>query len=147
MSLAAVLANEQAWHVENCDVFAGCELLPTKVWRADEYDAVAQRSELEPNRDQLRHVVVSRVEGYYPTCLCGSAPLREAIPPLVLEPFAGSGTTIQVARHMGFRAIGFEVNPAYMELQQDRIEKVPRCFQPKKGRTQRRKGAEQRELF
>ncbi len=81
------------------------------------------------NRDPQRHIAVSRVEGHYQTCTCNAGP---AVPPIVLEPFCGSGTTIQVARHIGFRAIGFEVNPAYIELAKKRIEKAPRCFMPKK---------------
>ena len=38
----------------------------------------------------------------------------------VLDPFAGSGTTGQVAIELGRKAILIELNPAYMELAQDR---------------------------
>lgn len=114
--------------------------LNPKVWRADEYDAISQRGELSPNRDPQRHIAVSCVDGYFPTCRClspDSCPLTP-ISPIVLEPFTGSGTTIQVATHLGFRAIGFEVNPQYIELAKERIAKVPRCLVKKKNGTPKR---------
>lgn len=35
----------------------------------------------------------------------------ETRPGIVLDPFAGSGTTIEVAESMGLSAIGFDINP------------------------------------
>jgi hypothetical protein len=37
-------------------------------------------------------------------------------PGLVLDPFAGSGTTLKVARELGRGALGIELNPDYAEL-------------------------------
>lgn len=98
------------------------------------------------NRDPQRHINVSRTEGYAPACDClKTEPLKtEHLPPLVLEPFTGSGTTLQVARHMGFRSIGFEVNPDYIALAQLRIEQTPRCFLDKQQRQASRRGAKAR---
>jgi modification methylase len=39
----------------------------------------------------------------------------------VLDPFAGSGTTGKVARLTGRRFVGYEVNPAFLALAQERI--------------------------
>ena len=40
----------------------------------------------------------------------------------VLDPFAGSGTTIKVARNLGRHGIGVELNPEYLKLAEQRIK-------------------------
>ena len=49
--------------------------------------------------------------------------LRYSVPPggLVLDPFAGSGTTLAVARSLGMRCIGIEANATYVEAATDRL--------------------------
>jgi DNA modification methylase len=42
----------------------------------------------------------------------------------VLDPFAGSGTTLAVAAELGRNGIGCELNPEYIELAEQRIAKV-----------------------
>jgi DNA modification methylase len=66
--------------------------------------------------------LVRFVEGetWQPACSCKS----ERVPATVLEPFAGSGTTLAVARRLGRRAIGIELNPAYIDLARDRVRAV-----------------------
>lgn len=44
----------------------------------------------------------------------------------VLDPFAGSGTTLAVAAELGRNAIGCELNPAYIELAERRIRDARR---------------------
>lgn len=51
--------------------------------------------------------------GFRKRCSCGTA---RTVPCLVLDPFAGSGTVLAVARRLGRRSIGIELNPDYVTL-------------------------------
>ena len=55
--------------------------------------------------------------GWQATCSHG----REPISCSVLDPFAGSGTTLAVARRLGRRAIGIELQADYLPLIQTRV--------------------------
>lgn len=68
-------------------------------------------------RDPLRHVTETHTTGWQPQCTCG-APV---VPCLVLDPFAGSGTTLAVANNLKRRSIGIELNPEYAGLVQRRV--------------------------
>jgi DNA modification methylase len=56
--------------------------------------------------------------GWQPSCAC---PPADPIPCLCLDPFAGSGTTGMVARRLGRRFVGFDLNPEYVSLSRKRI--------------------------
>jgi len=51
-----------------------------------------------------------------PSCSCGLPP----IPCIVLDPFAGTGTTLWVAKKLGRRAIGYDISQAYCQLALER---------------------------
>lgn len=57
--------------------------------------------------------------GWAASCDCDAG---DPVPQIVLDPFAGSGTTAMVALQNGRRAIGTELNPAYLRLQDDRTQ-------------------------
>jgi hypothetical protein len=43
---------------------------------------------------------------------------------IVADPFVGTGTTCAVAKRMGRRFIGIDINPAYVEIARERVEKA-----------------------
>lgn len=44
---------------------------------------------------------------------------------VVLEPFTGSGTTLEAAASLGHRVLGFEKDPAYVPLIRSRLDRYP----------------------
>ncbi len=54
-------------------------------------------------------------------------PIRGTTPPrgIVLDPFAGSGTTVAYARALGFKAIGIDIKSDFCELTRDAIRATP----------------------
>ena len=72
------------------------------------------------NRDPQRHVTTTQTLGWQPACDCAAS---GTMPGTVLDPFAGSGTTLAVAAELGRSGIGCELNPEYIELAEQRIAK------------------------
>ncbi len=62
-----------------------------------------------------------RMMGWRPSCgwVCSAG---RNVPCTVLDPFLGSGTTAQVARRLGRRCIGIELNPEYAQLAARRLQ-------------------------
>lgn len=58
--------------------------------------------------------LIVRTSGYAPTCDCGC---ETSIPGIVLDPFAGSGTTGMVAKELGRRWIAMDISEPYLDLQ------------------------------
>ena len=57
--------------------------------------------------------VTSVTTGWQPTCTCQNEGKGRCI---VLDPFAGAGTTLWVAEQLGVDSIGIELNPEYCEI-------------------------------
>ncbi len=92
----------QSWHNHKDDLGQGQRGGDEKNLAADGYKTYKRES-----------------KGWKPTCNCGR---EDTLPPLVLDPFAGAGTTILTARRMGCRAIGIELSPAYSQMAVNRIK-------------------------
>jgi DNA modification methylase len=68
--------------------------------------------------------------GWRPSCECavtsdeGTCYYPAPVPCTVLDPFMGSGTTALVARRLGRRSIGIELNPEYADLCARRLQQL-----------------------
>jgi len=56
-------------------------------------------------------------KGWQPTCSCNA----EVVPATVLDPFAGSGTTLAVAQRLGRKSIGTDLSEEYLKLASKRL--------------------------
>lgn len=63
-------------------------------------------------------VSVRETIGWRPSCQCGC---EETQPGIVLDPFAGSGTTLAVAERLGRRWVGIEIAQEYLPMIDERI--------------------------
>jgi len=75
---------------------------------------------VQGNRDPLRHVTKVEMMAWGTNCECawvGDAPSRC----VVLDPFAGSGTTLAVSEKLGRDSVGIELNPDYIKLAKERV--------------------------
>jgi DNA modification methylase len=59
----------------------------------------------------------SRTVGWEPACLC----FRACVPATVLDPFSGSGTTLLVARKLGRKSIGIDLDERNLKLLEERM--------------------------
>ena len=73
---------------------------------------IAQHLAQPKSRYPVRHIALG-----WKSCTC-NAGFR---PALVLDPFMGAGTTAVVAKKLGRNFIGFELNPSYVKMAQERL--------------------------
>lgn len=78
------------------------------------------KPELNRGKGHIDAQVSTVTTGWQPTCLC-AAPV---VPCTVLDPFAGSGTTLAVALKFGRRAIGIDLDSRNLELAHKRIARM-----------------------
>ena len=62
------------------------------------------------------HFIPSNVKEYRPTCEHPHT-IKEAVPGIVLDPFVGSGTSVQVAKQLLRRGVGLDISMDYLDEQ------------------------------
>jgi len=84
-----------------------------------EYDKAGAENASEVKRRILQSIKRRKVtRGYKPSCNCNA----KGVPGVVLDPFAGAGTTLVVAEKLGMRWIGIEISQDYCEIIKRRFE-------------------------
>lgn len=65
----------------------------------------------------------------YPEELC-SRPIQSSCPPggIVIDPFAGSGTTLVAAKKLGRQFVGCDLNPEYVKVARKRLRETRKRF-------------------
>jgi len=61
---------------------------------------------------------VREFKGWSQTCDCDT---DDTEPGIVLDPFAGAGTTLLKAKELGRRFVGIELNPEYADMARSRV--------------------------
>ncbi len=69
-----------------------------------------------------QQIISSKTVGWKQNCTCTAAGGLEPVPGLVFDPFLGAGTTAWVAKELGRRSAGCELNPAYVEIARKRLK-------------------------
>jgi DNA modification methylase len=92
----------------------------TKLTRPRPSDYVKRTGEAGTGNSCANSVAGVAVEtlGWQQSCKCEP---HEPVPCVVLDPFAGSGTTLAVAKVLGRDSVGIELNPDYIALAEERI--------------------------
>jgi len=91
-----------------------------KAWRTNEGkpDAYTNRQpKKHPQNAPPKHNTI----GWQPTCTCNA----DVVPATVLDPFAGSGTTLAVAQKFGRKSVGVDLNRDYLRLASNRLRCIP----------------------
>ena len=80
--------------------------------------ALLRQSARAKGQEYMRNTITLE---WQPTCDCNA----DTVPATVLDPFAGSGTTLAVAQRLGRKAIGTDLSEEYLKLASKRLGAIP----------------------
>ena len=86
--------------------------------QADGREALSLKHRMAMSRPAA--TVATQTLGWQPTCGCNA----DCQPATVLDPFAGSGTTLAVAQALGRKSVGLDLNPEYLAIAQRYINRA-----------------------
>lgn len=101
--------------------------LNTRPGRNTLRDGFKSGTDEDPNKSlhksdlsKYRQAII-RTEDGMTTCDCED---KQWLPPIILDPFVGAGTTALVAKRMGFDYIAIDINPVDVKTTKERLSKV-----------------------
>ena len=75
------------------------------------------RARTQSSGTQLE-TATAEFKGWTPTCSCDT---DDTTPGIVLDPFAGAGTTLLKAKELGRQFVGIELNAEYADMARARV--------------------------
>jgi len=94
-----------------------------KIWEGDSEKLIKAVEPMAPLGEtsvfRTGNQALTRTVGWEPTCSCGT---EESQPGIVLDPFAGSGSTGVAAKMLGRRAVLIDIVPEFVKATRARIE-------------------------
>jgi len=94
-------------------------------WKECPKDEARREQNLQSDKSGLHsqyHEITEITTGWLPSCQCS----RDPQPGVVLDPFFGAGTVGVVAKKLGRRYIGIELNEEYVAIARKRLAALPR---------------------
>lgn len=91
-----------------------------RAWSRKTGRKIRMRPESPTSTLKTKQVNVYTSRGFKPSCGCGAPP----VPNIVLDPFAGSGTTLVAAKILGRDYLGIEISDEYIDIASRRLSKV-----------------------
>ena len=82
----------------------------------EKYDGINTGYQINPGVGRADGI--SKTLGWKPACKCGC---EERVPGIVLDPFMGAGTTALVAKNLGRKHVGIELNADYIKMANNRL--------------------------
>ena len=86
----------------------------TERWSQTGDEAIRRQRKDHPSNVPVKNKTL----GWQPTCKCKDA---DKVPSIALDPFAGAGTTLWVAKKLNRQAVGYEISEEYCQLTIERL--------------------------
>lgn len=120
------------WNRKNSPNIRGDILVPSTehiYWLCKEKPRVFRNALPSEYHSEVWNIIAQKQQQHpapFPEQLAQNCVLLSTQPnDVVLDPFMGSGTTAVVAQQLGRQYVGFEIDPAYIEIARQRLESRP----------------------
>jgi DNA modification methylase len=108
----------------NTDIRIGENMYPANVFSVENINEIIDKTFLLPKPTKAEKTSFNDHKTVKPLTVCEYLLKLSAFSPqaVVLDPFAGSGTSVVAARRLGINYIGIELNEKYVEIARERLK-------------------------